>query len=888
LLVSIRSRPAPKPAPKPVVVATKPAPKPVVVATKPAVVAPKVAPKPAPKPVAPKPVAPKSVAPKPVAPKPVAPKPVVVATKVAPKPAVVAPKITIKLASNPTPVAKPKVASPVAMSVALSDWLKTPSGASAATFCTSLGIQTNADVYGGCLEDMRVTKSEAIAKESAVSAMEFAAKDNTPSPSTRFCVAAGDPHCTNYDGDFFHIQEPGVYTIATSRDGVFEVQEKMRKNGANNVGVPSCMTGALVRYKQLSIEVDVENYKKIRVNGAEIELKRDETVKFGGVTIRHGKQNVEWRGATDVTDGLKMTTPEGFGALIIGGYCGVLETSVPKTHYGRMGGICGNADGAKNAADYFSPSGELMDVNRGAKQWEMSGYNGPASPLSKWQLAWKPVGSRCYFAAGCEAGPNVPIQVKAVPKVAVAEPKVVAKVAVAEPKVVAKVVVAEPKVVAKVVVAEPKVVVAVPKVAVAEPKVVAKVVVAEPKVVAKVVVAEPKVVVAEPKVVVAVPKVVVAVPKVALAEPMFKFYGNYCGPNYCGGQKFKGAEGPACQWGVSPTDSLDACCRAHDQCCGLNRSINCNKEILSCLNTVKCQDTKCNLAQAAMKLTFTALQNKVCGDLIAPKPNAAQTFAASKDDVIGNVNNMNTRIVAIIHETQTLQTREIEQNKKNVNISQTDLDNLIMKQDDEQKQLQRLQASIHQVNASILVHYAQMHSDSLYLQKLDLIKPQFLQTLDATNANFAALSNHVSKLQNDEHKKFMEDILARARNATVYDTRDLAQAFLAHYEKYKHVLRTDSTDYDRDVSNLKNLHQRYASGQTVYFGLKAEVAKLRELLAALKKSMSASEADAALFAQLEQIISAILSAKKTRFAVDGAEKECAVSVLKSHVANGLV
>jgi hypothetical protein len=742
------------------------------------------------------------------------------------------------------------IASAFKISAVLSEWIKTPSGASATTFCTSLGVQNNADVYGGCLEDMRVTKSKAIAKESAVSAMEFADKDNAPSPSTRFCVAAGDPHCTNYDGDFFHIQEPGIYTIATSRDGVFEVQEKMRKNGANKVGVPSCMTGALVRYKQLSIEVDVENFKKIRVNGAEIDLKRDETVKFGGVTIRHGKQNVEWRGAKDVTDGLKMTTPDGFGALIIGGYCGVLETSVPKTHYGRMGGICGNADGAKNAADYFSPSGELMDVNRGAKQWEMSGYNGPASPLSKWQLAWKPIGSRCYFAAGCEAGPNVPIQVKVEPKVVVAVPKV-------EPKVAAKVI-------------------AVPKV---EPnaKVVPKV---EPKV-------EPKVAVAVP--VVAVP--VVAVPKVAVpkveADPMFKFYGNYCGPNYCGGQKFKGAEGPSCQWGVSPTDSLDACCRAHDQCCGLNRSTNCNKEILSCLNTVKCQDTKCNFAQSAMKLTFTALQNKVCGDLIAPN---APKFNADlkKDDAIGNVNNMNTRIVAIIHETQTLQTREIEQNKKNANISQTDLDNLIMKQDDEQKQLQRLQASIHQVNASILVHYAQMHSDSLYLHKLDLIKPQFLQTLDATNANFAALSNHVSKLQNDEHKKFMQDILARARNATVYDTRDLAQAFLAHYEKYKHVLRTDSTDYDRDVSKLNELNERYASGQTVYFGLKAEVAKLRELLAALKKSVSASEADAALFAQLEQIISAILSAKKTRFAVDGAEKECAVSVLKSHVANGLV
>lgn len=256
--------------------------------------------------------------------------------------------------------------------------------------------------------------------------------------------------------------------------------------------------------------------------------------------------------------------------------------------------------------------------------------------------------------------------------------------------------------------------------------------------------------------------------------------------------------------------------------------------------------------------------------------------------MVGSVNNMHDRIVSIIRETHDLQKREITRIKQNVDFSQNELDKLTMKQDDEATQLQRLQDSIRQVNASILVHYTQMNADSIYLQKLDLIRPQFLQTLDATNANFAALSSHVSNLMNDEHKKFMEDILARARNQTAYDTRDLAQAFLAHYEKYKHVLRTESTDYTQDILRLKELNQRYASEQTVFNGLKAEVARLRELLASLKKSMSVSEADAALFAQLEQIISAILSAKKTRFAVDGAEKECAVSILKSHVANGLV
>ena len=268
--------------------------------------------------------------------------------------------------------------------------------------------------------------------------------------------------------------------------------------------------------------------------------------------------------------------------------------------------------------------------------------------------------------------------------------------------------------------------------------------------------------------------------------------------------------------------------------------------------------------------------------------SASKSLSDSKDDVIGNVNNMHTRIVSIIHETQTLQKREIEQNKKNVNFSQTDLDKFMMKQDDEQNQLQRLHASIIKTNQSIARHYAQMNADSLYLQKLDLIKPQFLQTLDATNANFAALSGHVSKLANDEHKKFMQAILSRSQNQTVYDTRDLAQAFLAHYEKYKHVLRADSDAYNQDLSNLKDLNQKYASGQTVFSGLKAEVARLRDLLASLKKTVSASEAEAELFVQIEKLISSILSSKKTKFAIDGANKECAVSVLKSHVANGLI
>ena len=250
---------------------------------------------------------------------------------------------------------------------------------------------------------MRVTKSKSIAKESAIAAEEFLSKE-AANPSKRFCVASGDPHVTNYDGTLFHIQEPGIYTVARTPDNVFEIQEKMRKHGADKPGVPSCMTAAVIHYKQMNIEVDVANFGKVRVNGQEMDLPEDFTLTFGGVQIRYGKQVIEWKGATMQPASLKVTTPNGFSVMVTGGYCGVLETNVPTAFFGKMQGICGNADGSKSSTDYKDPNDVVMNVNYGGKKWEMSGYDGPNSPLSKWQLSWKPHGTECYFTKDCEGG----------------------------------------------------------------------------------------------------------------------------------------------------------------------------------------------------------------------------------------------------------------------------------------------------------------------------------------------------------------------------------------------------------------------------------------------------------------------------------------------------
>jgi hypothetical protein len=282
------------------------------------------------------------------------------------------------------------------------NWLNKPAGQEAAQFCSE--FKNRPDIYQGCLEDIKVTGNNDIALQGALAEEEFRSKSKM-STSRKFCVASGDPHFTNYDGDYFHLQEKGIFTLMRTSD--LEVQEKVRKNGPDKVGVPTCLTGVAIRYNNLiTIEIDAENVRKIVVNGqVSVDLPKDFTMKFGGLEVRYGTQNIEWRGTSSKTTGTKIVAPNGFGVMVMGGYCGIVEVNVPEKYFNNVDGICGNADGTRDTNDYKNPDGIVMNVNRGAKNWGMSGYNGPTSPLSKWQLAWKPSGSDCFFQSGCEATP---------------------------------------------------------------------------------------------------------------------------------------------------------------------------------------------------------------------------------------------------------------------------------------------------------------------------------------------------------------------------------------------------------------------------------------------------------------------------------------------------
>ena len=382
---------------------------------------------------------------------------------------------------------------------AVSKWLSTAEGVHATQFCKSLGIENRPQIYDGCLEDMMVMKSEDIAKLGALTAEEFLSKAKSADTSKRYCIASGDPHFTSYDRDIYHLQEEGIFVIAGSDDDRFELQERVKKNGANVPGVPSCMIGAAVRFGDVYVEVDVYNYGKLRVNGASVDLAKDTTKMFGGVQVRYGKQNIAWRGANDRTTAMHITGPGGFAVMIEGGYCGTLEVNVPTAYFGKMRGLCGNADGTASNADFSAPDGKVMDVKRATKDWQMSGYGGPTSPLSKWQLVWKPTGAECLFVSGCEKLPAT-----AVPIASIRAKRVAVKVAAPTPIVAAR---------------SPSVAARSPIVAARSPIVAVKVAARSPSVAVKVAAPTPSVAARSPSVAARSPSVAAPAPSVAAPTP---------------------------------------------------------------------------------------------------------------------------------------------------------------------------------------------------------------------------------------------------------------------------------------------------------------------------------------------------------------------------------
>jgi hypothetical protein len=168
------------------------------------------------------------------------------------------------------------------------------------------------------------------------------------------------------------------------------------------------------------------------------------------------------------------------------------------------------------------------------------------------------------------------------------------------------------------------------------------------------------------------------------------------------------------------------------------------------------------------------------------------------------------------------------------------------------KTLRKLRTEIVRLNSTLLSHYYQMVSDSKYLERLEMIKPQFLNSLASANTKLndveKLITNHiVESTDKSQMMKLVKDI----RNTTHYSTNDLSKQFLDHYEKYKRLLKTDSSQYSLDQLNLEQLVGKYTQVSKFSHELYGEYKRIYEIVQKLRKSMNLSRYESRMFKQLK-------------------------------------
>jgi von Willebrand factor type D domain len=240
---------------------------------------------------------------------------------------------------KPTPTLPPKVK--IATFIQnQQNFKKSEDGKEAEEFCKKAGAKGNA--LKGCMQDMRLTDgNEKMAKRSVVATVKAQAVNKKKNRVVRACSATGDPHFTNFNGDYFHLQVPSIYVLARTKDKNFEVQ--VLQNYLNRQPV-SYVRKVMIRYMGKTY---ANNFNQ---NGLSVETKGDTVI-----------------------------------------------VKASDEYEGEMEGVCGENTANSGANNFRLPSGELADVDYKKPNWQMGGYGGPSSKLSRWHLAWKP--TQCMFTA---------------------------------------------------------------------------------------------------------------------------------------------------------------------------------------------------------------------------------------------------------------------------------------------------------------------------------------------------------------------------------------------------------------------------------------------------------------------------------------------------------
>lgn len=253
-----------------------------------------------------------------------------------------------------------------------------------------------------------------------------------------------------------------------------------------------------------------------------------------------------------------------------------------------------------------------------------------------------------------------------------------------------------------------------------------------------------------------------------------------------------------------------------------------------------------------------------------------------------NISNIRNKLVHIMNE-ETANHRE-------------ELDNLILDMNNYNKTLNRL-ADKHQMyinkmvqiktdisvlNITLVNHYRQMILDVSNFNKLKVLKPLFLRSLNGITVK----TNHIKNLINNhinsnkikiELNHMISSLESNTNNITEY----ISKQFLIYYKKNREKLSLAKSIYENDEKKYLELNKLYNNTSFEIYLNDVDYNKIKNILIKLKKTYDELKLDDKLFNELIMNID-ILMNKKIKYINENISNNCAKYLLESHIENHLI
>ena len=249
---------------------------------------------------------------------------------------------------------------------------------------------------------------------------------------------------------------------------------------------------------------------------------------------------------------------------------------------------------------------------------------------------------------------------------------------------------------------------------------------------------------------------------------------------------------------------------------------------------------------------------------------------------------LESKIVSMLKNIRQSQKEEEEDNKNNYDNEKKILNKKKLERKNYEQTLVALHQQIVNLNKTILEFWSDIHGDTTYLQKLELLKPKFIGSVDKVNNEMDVLNKYITDtiIEGDD-KKEMLSMMFTIKNTTHYSSNDLAEAFLHHYEKYKNQLGKDTSSYHTEIEKLSSLIAEYKVVANKVHDV--DYTEIVHIVKKLKHVYKLSKDNTQLLDDLIYKIISILKNKScSAKSFTSSTKECSLELLKSHIANKLV